>query len=138
MTKKSPLGLTAVTKTYNHGALATKKPADSDTVALAYDEALNLVKTMTVQTDPPQVVASNTYSHNETLVNSDEGSHYAYDYDGFGRVTSIKIDGEAYCTIEYTNQNQKVTKFIRRLKQLSDYRKASYQVFFLRQKILLS
>ncbi len=110
-TTKNYFEVTDARYQYIQGQVKKITPALSADISYSYDKALNLVENMTATSEDVSITTENTYLKNETLSNSDSGASFSYDYDGFGRITKITIDGEDYCSIEYKSKDEKIVTY---------------------------
>lgn len=113
---KNEFGEIIGTYTYAHNAVSKIKDFNNSETVFGYDTTYSLLTSV-------QSTVSDTLNKNsteftagtpikDTDVASDDTSGNTtieYDYDGFGNVTAIYVNGSLYCSIEYKNNYNKKT-----------------------------
>ncbi|MGN0819002.1 MAG: RHS repeat-associated core domain-containing protein [Christensenellaceae bacterium] len=94
----------------SHGNVSEQTDALGNRVSFGYDENGTLVN-MTANSDGEPSSNVNEYNHGLFVKTAHNGCIYEYGYDGEGRVTGIKINGQNYCTIEYDDTNTKTVTY---------------------------
>ena len=112
------LGNLAMTYNYANGVLTSVTPVNSSQIDYSYDSTYKFVNSISATVDNTVNKNNTAYakgveiSHDDKISPEDlSGTTFTYDYDGFGRVVQIKMNGSSYCSISYDNENQKTVTY---------------------------
>ena len=111
-------GQTTASFGYSRGAVNLVTSSLMSNVNYSYDVTRQFLKTVQSSCNDVSNLNVTTYSNGRTISErdgstplGDGNNEYSYEYDNFGRIAKIKVNGVEYCTFDYSNKNVQLMRY---------------------------
>ncbi len=104
------LGNKTISTFNKKGELTEQTDCLGDKVSFGYDDIGNMLN-MTATENGETSSNENVYLNGLLVKTKHNGCEYEFDYDGEGRRTAIRINGETYCTVSYDDKDTQLVTY---------------------------